>query len=179
VIDADDQTDPRPTRRGNDRRPLRQSLLDRLTDAEPRVPTEREPTRSESVDALHRSVRRDLEWLLNTRRERAVVSGGHPEARKSVLRYGLPDLASLSRDGNAEHVLAGAIQDAITLFEPRLMHVRVVPNEVRTPSRPELRFTVEASLRMDPAPERVVFDTVLELSKGEYQVRDAGGGTDA
>jgi type VI secretion system protein ImpF len=131
------------------------------------------------VEALHRSVRRDLEWLLNTRRERAVVPSSHAEARKSVLRYGLPDLASLSRDGNAEVVLARAIQDAIVLFEPRLMQVRVVPNETRTPARPELRFTIEASLRMDPTPERVVFDTVLELSKGEYQVHDAGGGTDA
>jgi predicted component of type VI protein secretion system len=33
-----------------------------------------------------------------------------------------------------------------------------------------LHFQIEGMLRTDPAPERIVFDTVLELSSGEYQV---------
>ena len=30
-------------------------------------------------------------------------------------------------------------------------------------------------LRMEPNPERVVFDTVLEISSGEYRVKGDGG----
>jgi len=34
-----------------------------------------------------------------------------------------------------------------------------------------LRFQIQGLLRIDPAPERVTFDTVLELTSGEYQVK--------
>jgi type VI secretion system protein ImpF len=39
---------------------------------------------------------------------------------------------------------------------------------------PQVRFAVEATLRMDPSPERIVFDTVLEIASGTYAVDDAG-----
>jgi hypothetical protein len=32
---------------------------------------------------------------------------------------------------------------------------------------------VEAVLMVDPAPERISFDTVLEISKGAYSVKEA------
>jgi type VI secretion system protein ImpF len=34
-----------------------------------------------------------------------------------------------------------------------------------------LRFQIQGLLDMDPAPEHISFDTVLQLSSGEYQVR--------
>jgi predicted component of type VI protein secretion system len=34
-----------------------------------------------------------------------------------------------------------------------------------------LRFRIEGLARIDPAPEQVTFDTVLELTSGEYQVK--------
>ena len=34
-----------------------------------------------------------------------------------------------------------------------------------------LRFQIEGMLDMDPAPEHISFDTVLQLSSGEYQVK--------
>jgi type VI secretion system protein ImpF len=34
-----------------------------------------------------------------------------------------------------------------------------------------LRFQIEALLKMDPAPEQVLFDTLLQLNSGEYQVK--------
>jgi predicted component of type VI protein secretion system len=36
-----------------------------------------------------------------------------------------------------------------------------------------LKFVIEGLLCMDPAPEAVRFDTVLELGKGEYEVKGA------
>ena len=34
-----------------------------------------------------------------------------------------------------------------------------------------LLFQIEGLLQMDPAPEQVSFDTTLQLSSGEYQIR--------
>jgi type VI secretion system protein ImpF len=34
-----------------------------------------------------------------------------------------------------------------------------------------LRFQIEGLLIMDPAPEHISFDTVLQLASGEYQVK--------
>ena len=34
-----------------------------------------------------------------------------------------------------------------------------------------LRFQIEGLLKMDPAPEQIFFDTVMQLSTGECQVR--------
>lgn len=164
-------------RRADVERPVQTSLLDRLTDHEPRASAERAPTRAESVAALKRAVRRDLEWLLNTRRELAVVGEDCPEARRSFLRYGLPDVSSLPREGGDTAVrLARAVEEAITIFEPRLAQVRVIAAaDPGMATRAEVRFTIEAMLRLDPEPERVVFDTVLELAKGEYQLRGGDG----
>jgi predicted component of type VI protein secretion system len=34
-----------------------------------------------------------------------------------------------------------------------------------------MRFVIHAALKMDPSPERVSFDTVLDLSTGQYAVK--------
>jgi predicted component of type VI protein secretion system len=40
-----------------------------------------------------------------------------------------------------------------------------------------VRFVIEGMLRIDPAPEHVVFDAALELTSGEYQlIGDASAG---
>jgi len=50
-----------------------QSVLERLIDREPKEQSEMAPTRAQSVRALKSSLRRDLEWLLNTRRTPEAV----------------------------------------------------------------------------------------------------------
>jgi type VI secretion system protein ImpF len=52
--------------------------------------------------------------------------------------------------------------------------VRIVPLEETAHGTRTLRFRIEGLLIMDPAPEHVSFDTVLELTSGEYEVRNAG-----
>jgi type VI secretion system protein ImpF len=34
-----------------------------------------------------------------------------------------------------------------------------------------LRFHIEGQMRLDPAPEEISFDTVLELTSGEYRMK--------
>jgi type VI secretion system protein ImpF len=62
----------------------------------------------------------------------------------------------------------------VKTFEPRLANIRVVPLDEAAPGTRTLRFRIEGLLLMDPAPEHVSFDTVLELTSGQYEVRNAG-----
>jgi type VI secretion system protein ImpF len=161
-------------RRADVERPVQQSVFDRLMDDDPGTSAERQPTRAETVAALRAAVRRDLEWLLNTRRELVRMPDGLTEAPLSLVRYGLPDVSSLPRDGSTAGILTRAVEEAIARFEPRLAQVRVRPlASTDAEGRATVRFTIEALLRLDPRPERVVFDTVLEMARGEYQVRGA------
>ena len=155
-------------------RPVQSSLLDRLTDEEPGNSHEVMPTRAESVIALRIAVRHDLEWLLNTRRDLVAIDDSTPEARHSLLRYGVPDFSSMSRDGSDTLLrLVREVEECVADFEPRLSQVRVRAHvDPGMSGRPDLRFSIEGMLRVDPAPERVVYDTVLETGRGEYQVRE-------
>ena len=73
-----------------------QSVLERLIDREPKEQQEMAPTRAQSVRQLKSSLRRDLDWLLNTRRTPEAVGSEYQEVEHSVFNYGIPDLTSLS-----------------------------------------------------------------------------------
>jgi len=66
--------------------------------------------------------------------------------------------------------LRKAIELCLRNFEPRLMDVRVTLEGADTADR-RLRFHIEGSMKLDPAPEEIAFDTVLELTSGEYKVK--------
>jgi type VI secretion system protein ImpF len=153
-------------------RTVQQSLLDRLIDNEPASRGEAPLTRAESLRRLRTSVRRDLEWLLNTVRTGQVPDNYH-ELRKSVYAYGLPDISSISRESaqDGERLLR-SLEAAIALFEPRLTNIRVTCDDKISRKRMAIDFHVEALLMIDPAPERISFDTVFEVARGVYKVKD-------
>ena len=94
-----------------------------------------------------------------------------PETAKSVFNYGLPDITSLGvRSTQDQKRLLWMIESTIATFEPRIKGPRVTMEPVAGSAR-ILRFQIQGLLRIDPAPERVTFDTVLELTSGEYQVK--------
>jgi type VI secretion system protein ImpF len=130
-------------------------------------------TRAQSVRALKAAVRRDLEWILNTRRNPEEATEDYPECRRSLYNYGLPDFTAYSFASVSDRQrLLRHLEETIRLFEPRLDSIRVVPVEVGNENFTRLlRFQIEALLKMDPAPEQVTFDTVLQLTNGEYQIR--------
>jgi len=151
-------------------RPVRASVLDRLVDRDPRAAEDPPRDRAASVAEYRRGVLRDLEWLLNTRRTIQEPPDELTELKSSVYCYGPPDISSLS--GDTEEVrrrLMRQVEELIRTFEPRLSGVRVSMGEEAKDSR-QIRFVVEATLRMDPVPERVKFDTVLEIASGTFMV---------
>lgn len=149
------------------------SVLDRLIDADPRNNAGDEyRTRAQSVRELKNSVRRDLEWLLNTRRIAIEPDEELRELNKSAYMFGLPDFTAMSMaNPKDQSKLMRTLQTTIKLFEPRLGSVRIQAMENNESLSRTLRFRIEGLLMMDPAPELVSFDTVLELTKGEYQVK--------
>lgn len=147
------------------------SVLDRLVDTDPYNRTDPPLNRANSLRQLKASLRRDLEWLLNTRRRPDAIPEGSTELSRSLFNYGLPDLSSLGvHSVQDQNRLLWMLETAVTYFEPRLMAVRVTLEPVPGAAR-MLRFQIQGMLRMDPAPERVSFDTVLELTKGEYAIK--------
>jgi len=143
-----------------------QSVLDRLMSFE-----EWPSTRSQSLRYFKDALKRDLEWLLNTRQPPIPELAEFPLARASVINYGLPDITSLGLSSASDHGrLRKAIEICLRNFEPRLMDVRVTLEGADTADR-RLRFHIEGSMKLDPAPEEIAFDTVLELTSGEYKVK--------
>jgi type VI secretion system protein ImpF len=148
------------------------SVLDRLIDLNPDATTDPPASRSQSVRQLKASLRRDLEWLLNTRRNPDEVSETYEELFRSLYNYGLPDITSMTLNSPRDRQrLLQLVEQTIEMFEPRLTAVRVRTVD-NTGSGPRiLRFQIEALLKMDPAPEQILFDTVLQLNSGEYQIK--------
>jgi type VI secretion system protein ImpF len=148
------------------------SLLDRLVDDNPELSHEAVGKHLQDVRGLERSVVRDLENLLNTRREAlSDLPEEFTEVNKSLLAYGLPDVTSYNLlNPNDLNRLRRTIETAIAVFEPRLQRVRV---SMTAPGQTDgaLHFRIEAMLRVDPAPEPVAFDTILQLDTQEYSVK--------
>ena len=93
------------------------------------------------------------------------------ETNNSVAAFGLPDFTTLSIDSaDDQKFIKREIEEAVRRFEQRLEGV-VVSIEPVLPTERVLRFRIDARLKIDPAPEPITFDTVLQLGSGEYQVR--------
>jgi type VI secretion system protein ImpF len=120
------------------------------------------------------SVRDDLEELLNTRRSYDVHPARYPEVARSIVTYGMIDLASVdAATPGKQEAIGKIIEKIIALHEPRLKNVRA--NYVKTRAL-ELRvlFHIDAELCVDPAPP-VAFQTVLQLTTGHIDIREGAG----
>ncbi len=156
-------------------RTVQPSVLDRLTDDDPLSSVDPRVSYVESLRAFKVGVQRDLEWLLNTRRTSDTDVDQLTEVRKSLYCFGMPDITSMSGDSlPARTQLLQQVEETLALFEPRLAQVRISMAEVEGEQRRrEVRFVVEATLRLDPTPEHVTFDTVLHFASGQIDVAGA------
>ncbi|SRR5579862_7978742 len=158
-------------------RALRPSVLDRLIDADPSSSVDAPGSWSHSVRQLKAGLCRDLEWLLNSRRTLVDIPDDCEYLKSSVLNFGIIDVSSLLRDSREhKNLLVKEVAHAISVFEPRLDQVKVslVTEDAADATKREIHFVVEGLLRIDPQPEHVVFDTVLDATNGDYVVRSEG-----
>lgn len=154
---------------------LMPSVLDRLVDLEPRMSSEPANQRYLRLDDLKAAVRRDLEWLLNTRKMVADVPAEFEELKRSVVTYGVPDISGVHIEHKVESAnLKTALENAIKMFEPRFLDVVATLEPLSSTDR-QLRFKIEARLDLEPVPEAMVFDTVLQLGSGAFAVKESVG----
>ncbi len=148
------------------------SVLDRLIDYEPEISQEPVSSRSKNLRLLKQSVLRDLEWLLNTRQLAVGLPQELPEVNRSVVAYGLPDFTVINHKSPADQAqMRRAMEHLISSFEPRLEDV-VVTLEATPDVQRTMRFRIDARLKVDPAPEPVTFDTTLQITNGQYSLKE-------
>ena len=143
-------------------------LLDRLMDERP-PECAGAPVTSEQ---LKDSVARDLEALRTARLAfDAAILGGYPEARGSLLHYGLADFAGYCLTSSIDRAaVCASIQDAIEAHEPRLLDVTATL-ELDQGSVNRLKFAIHARLAVSPSAEPVNFNAVLQPSSLHYAVK--------
>lgn len=124
---------------------------------------------------LRQLVLRDLGWLLNTGQIAAAIPlETYPEVRRSVLNYGVPDLAGMSVSGADLQRLAESLRLSIAYFEPRLRHVSVTPLDGDQGGRQNtLAFRIAGELWGQPLPEQLYLHTEFDLDDATVTVREA------
>jgi type VI secretion system protein ImpF len=148
------------------------SVLDRLLDARPEETLDRPRTAREAVSEVRDALRRDIEALLNARRPWRSVPDRHSALRLSPLGYGLVDFtAGAFNDPREREKLRLEIEAAISRFEPRLSRIRVQLSDDPFPLKATLALRIDALLRMDPAPEPVSFDTMIDTTTADVVLR--------
>ena len=158
--------------RVDSQKPLLPSVLDRLIDQEPGVSTEPQWERTQSLRQFELGVLRDVEAMLNTRQTRPSMSEEFKEAAQSVLTFGLPDLtaSSVGSQEDCEH-LRRSVELALARFEPRLRQVSVRMRDRENDNDRTLRMTIDAILWVEPDPQPITFDTVVQPLSGQCTVK--------
>lgn len=159
-------------------RPPTFSLVDRLSleDSDARDEAQDQPyvDKARSRDAVRRykdSVKRDLEWLLNTRRTLDYRMDRYSQIESSVYAYGLPDITSVNIGSvNEQRKLVDLMKETLRLFERRLTNVSIEFDPLPGGSR-SLQFSISGVLNMDPAPEEIQIDTILDSTSAKYEVK--------
>lgn len=142
---------------------LRPSILDRLIDHEPHISVEVDKNKNQHLKELRQSVKRDLESLLNTRYRMLAPPDELTEVHHSILNYGLPDLAVINiADLERKKVFTKDLEKILKEYEPRFKSVSVTYQDSKDTTDRTLRFRIDATLFADPAPETIVFDSVLD-----------------
>lgn len=159
---------------------LQPSLLDRLTDHNPEQRVESRETRVMNESQMRESVRRDLSWLLNTTAMTAVQPLPETsEAARSVINYGICDLAGQTHSGVDRSTLERVLRDAIWFFEPRLLResvkLEVITDEKRV-GRNSLVFDIQAELWAQPVPIALYLRTEIDLENGSVRVEERRSG---
>ena len=159
---------------------LKPSLLDRLTDDAPNESREAMRHRFANPRTLRESVIRDLGWLLNSVRLSSVQDlAAYPHVARSVVNFGLPDLAGRTLTSIDVSELEEQLQEAIVAYEPRLIpdtvavKVQAAPTDTGVNS---IHFVIDAMLQAYPVPLALCLRTEIDFETGDVSVAEVEGG---
>ena len=148
----------------------RASLIDRLVDLHPESTTEVRPLRSLSGEELKGSLRRDMEWLLNTRT--SLPGSLFDKEELTVIDYGIPDFGSDSHaNPDFQALLVKRLARSISAYEPRLQDVRVTV-EPNSADERGLHVIIDAVMVVESIREPVSFRTIFHSLTGLVEVHE-------
>ena len=108
---------------------------------------------------------------MNSRHTNPDFAERYPEARRSVLTYGMPDFtASTISSPDEREQFRQAVEAAVRRFEPRLREVQVDLHESENRFDRTLRMTIRALLWVEPNPSPIAFDTIVQPASGTCKV---------
>ncbi len=155
----------------DDRRPVLQSLLDRLIDDDPDKEQE-VPLSGKKLERLVRdALRRDVQSFLNTRRRCIPMPESLEDAKGTVADYGIPDFVghTLSTERRRKKFVQ-MIETHLREHEPRFKSVDLTLIDGVDVSTRSLQFRIEAEVYAEPAPESLVMDSRVEPVSRTFKV---------
>ncbi|GHC69517.1 type VI secretion system baseplate subunit TssE [Limoniibacter endophyticus] len=154
---------------------LARSLLDRLLDDAPDQAQDQPLTIPQQVREMREALRRDLEALLNTRRNPVGAPTELTELRDALVNYGVDGLVSVNlATDQAKLQLAHAIERRIALFEPRLQDVSVTILKRNAHER-ALRMRIEGTFRLWDDMPPISFESTIDPSNQRISVEAQNG----
>lgn len=158
---------------------LQPSLLDRLTDDEPRARQESRDRRVMTMRALRDAVLRDLSWLLNAgSRPLSDELWSYPLVARSVINFGMPDLAGLTSTSVSGEKLEEMVLAAIRAFEPRVVSRTLGVRSVEASEhdgQAVISLEIEGDILPLPMPEALLVRTSLDLETGRCELTEGKG----
>jgi type VI secretion system protein ImpF len=125
-------------------------------------------------NALRATVRRELNWVLNTTNLAAVQDlDPYPAVKTSVLNYGVPDMAGKSVTPRVIQERARQIKAAILAFEPRMDPRRVEVEPLKITERENaITFVIRGDVTAAVLAMPVEFKTDIELDTASVILRE-------
>lgn len=155
---------------------LQPALLDRLTDEEPDKKLEPRVQRVISKRQMRQAVLRDLAWLFNcTRLDAHMDPAAFPNARRSVINFGLPALAGETATSVDIADLERGIRQAILDFEPRILPgtLQVRALEVgQFENHNVIGIEISGQLWAQPIPIDLLVRTEIDLETGKVEIAE-------
>jgi len=163
---------------------LQPSLLDRLTDNEPRNARESSDARVLTRQQLRAAVLRDLSWLFNTTRLEPEPNSGNvadlalwkgmSEARRAVVNFGLPAFAGETLSSLDMRAIERGVRDSIIAFEPRI-DANTLAVEVSTDGANHhncMRLIIRGKMWNQPVPLELLLAADVDVETGTAKLRD-------
>ncbi|PCH95034.1 MAG: type VI secretion system baseplate subunit TssE [Gammaproteobacteria bacterium] len=155
---------------------LQLSLLDRLSDDEPKQKSESRDKRVISVSRLKTLVQRDLSWLLNSVAASANMDFSEfPEVAKSTLNYGIIDLSGVSSIVFSPKHIERELIKCIKHYEPRIipktLKIKIIVAEKEMSSH-TLSFEITGDLWAQPLPLQLFLKTEVDIENGSVKLNN-------
>ena len=156
---------------------LQPALLDRLTDDNPGQPEARRD-RAFSRRDYRQAILRDLTWLLNANAPPpAEELADFPLVARSVLNFGMAELAGMTASTLSAAELERLVRDAIRAFEPRILPGTLVVRAVE-PADAAAGNVIHLEIRGKVSPEEIsealYLKTEIDLESGHCRLKEEG-----